>query len=182
MRIEFRNLRPLPKSPFQFRADRASDGMAIMKRHFHRLIRPISRRATLSIGLSAAIARLFPNCGASAQAHIPDALHVRFLRWSRTATGFSDLPASTAGSCLEFVLRSGITLENLSDLEPGAYRGTPIEKRLLEAWYTGVFKMDGSSEVRSYDATLMWRAAGLDPPPSTCSSGPERWASAPSNF
>jgi hypothetical protein len=83
---------------------------------------------------------------------------------------------------LEFVLRSGITLENLSDLEPGAYRGTPIEKRLLEAWYTGVFKIDGLSEVRSYDATLMWRAAGLDPPPSTCSSGPERWASAPSNL
>jgi hypothetical protein len=85
---------------------------------------------------------------------------------------------------MDLAIRSGITPENLSELEPDAapYRGTPVEKRLLEAWYTGVFKTVGSSEVRNYETTLMWRAAGIDPPPSTCSIGPERWASAPSNI
>jgi hypothetical protein len=108
-------------------------------------------------------------------------LHARFLRWSRTATGFIDLPDSTARACIELVLRSGITPENLSDLDPGAYRGTPTERKLLEAWYTGVFD-NGRTDVRSYETTLMWRTAGLDPPPSACSGGPERWASAPSNL
>jgi Membrane bound FAD containing D-sorbitol dehydrogenase len=98
------------------------------------------------------------------------------------ATGFTDLPAGTARTCLERSLRSGITPDNLSDLDPGAYRGTPLEKRLLEAWYIGLFKLDGSSEIRSYDTTLMWRAAGIDPPPTTCNGGPARWASAPSNI
>jgi hypothetical protein len=70
----------------------------------------------------------------------------------------------------------------LSDLESDAYRGTPFEKRLLEAWYTGLFKLVGLSEMRSFDTTLMWRAAGMDPPPSSCSGGPESWASAPSDI
>jgi hypothetical protein len=109
-------------------------------------------------------------------------LLARFLRWSRTATGFADLPAEAARTCMELLFRSGITADNLFDLEPDAYRGMPFEKRLLEAWYTGVFKMDGLSEVRSFDTTLMWRAAGVDPPPSTCNGGPESWASAPSKI
>jgi hypothetical protein len=83
---------------------------------------------------------------------------------------------------MELLLRSGITPENLSDLEPDTYRGTPFEKRLLEAWYTGVFKLDGLPEVRSFKTTLMWRAAGVDPAPSICLGGPESWASAPSNL
>jgi len=136
----------------------------------------------LGFGLSMAISALFPNWKGSAQTRVPDELYARFLRWSRTATGFADLPISTARTCMERILRSGITLENLSDLDPDAYRGTSLEKQLLEAWYTGVFKMDGLFEVRSYETTLMWRAAGIDPPPSACSSGPERWASPPSNI
>jgi Membrane bound FAD containing D-sorbitol dehydrogenase len=147
---------------------------------------PLTRRTTLrlslsGLGLSAAITGLLPSWRVRAQTRISDELHARFLRWSRTATGFIDLPASTARVCIELVLRAGITPENLSDLDPGAYRGTPTEKRLLEAWYAGVFE-NGRTEVRSYETTLMWRAAGLDPPPSTCSSGPERWASAPSSL
>ena len=55
---------------------------------------------------------------------------------------------------MELLFRSGITADNLFGLEPGAYRGMPFEKRLLEAWYTGVFKMDGLSEVRSFDTTF----------------------------
>ena len=157
--------------------------MVIMKHHFPKIMPSITRRATFGFGLSAVIAGLFPaHWTASAQTRVPDELHDRFLRWSRIATGFADLPVSTARACMDLVLRSGITPENLSDLEPGAYRGTPIEKRLLESWYMGVFKMDGLTEVRSYETTLMWQAAGLDPPPSTCDSGPERWASAPSNI
>ncbi|MGZ3350640.1 MAG: hypothetical protein ACXU89_17035 [Xanthobacteraceae bacterium] len=83
---------------------------------------------------------------------------------------------------MELLLRSGVTVENLLDLQSDAYRGTPLEKRLLEAWYTGVFKPDGWSEIRSFDTTLMWRAAGVDPQPSTCGGGPESWASPPSNI
>ncbi len=83
---------------------------------------------------------------------------------------------------MQLLLRSGITPESLSDLESDAYRGTPFEKRLLETWYTGLFKLDGLSEMRNFDTTLMWRAAGMDPPPSSCSGGPESWASAPSNI
>jgi hypothetical protein len=109
-------------------------------------------------------------------------LLARFLQWSRTATGFADLTPDAARACLELVLRSGIGAETLSKLAPNAYGGTPIERQLLEAWYTGVFKLDGSRDVRSYATTLMWRAAGIDPPPGTCDGGPERWASAPSNL
>jgi hypothetical protein len=151
-----------------------------MKRRFH--MWPITRRATLRISLSAAIGALFPTWKTSAQPRISDELQARFLRWSRTATGFADLPADAARACLELALRSGISTETLSNLAPGAYGGTPIEKQLLEAWYTGIFKPDGLPAVRSYATTLMWRAAGMDPPPSTCDGGPERWASAPSNL
>jgi D-sorbitol dehydrogenase-like protein len=151
-----------------------------MKRPFH--MWPLTRRATLRISISAAICGLFPSWKASAQARISEELQARFLGWSRTATGFADLPPDTARACLELVLRSGIGPEALAKLAPYAYGGTPIEKQLLEAWYTGIFKLDGSRDVRSYTTTLMWRAAGIDPPPGTCDGGPERWASAPSNL
>src|SRR5215468_9298005 len=111
---------------------------------------PISRRATLRITLSAAITALFPSWKASAQTRISDELQARFLGWSRTATGFSDLPPDTARACLELLLRSGISPEALSNLGPNAYDGTPIEKQLLEAWYTGIFRLDGLRGVRSY--------------------------------
>jgi hypothetical protein len=91
---------------------------------------------------------------------------------------FQPKPLGLAWSCFSALASP----DNLFGLEPGAYRGMPFEKRLLEAWYTGVFKMDGLSEVRSFDTTLMWRAAGVDPPPSTCNGGPESWASAPSKI
>jgi hypothetical protein len=145
----------------------------------HKLMRPLTRRATLGFGLSAAMSGLSLIWRVSAQARTPEDLQGRFLRWSRTATGFADLPASAARTCMELLLRSGLTPESLSDLEPDSYHGIPIEKRLLEAWYTGVFRLAELSEVRSFETTLMWRAAGLDPPPSTCNTGPERWASAP---
>jgi hypothetical protein len=151
-----------------------------MKRRFH--VWPLTRRATLRISISAAICGLFPSWKASAQARISDELQARFLQWSRTATGFADLTPDTARACLELVLRSGISAETLSKLAPDAYGGTPIERQLLEAWYTGIFKLDGSRDVRSYATTLMWRAAGIDPPPGTCDGGPERWAFAPSNL
>jgi hypothetical protein len=156
--------------------------MTITKRQFDELLYPITRRATLGVALSAAISGLAPIWRAGAQTRTLDEMQARFLQWSRTATGFADLPTDAARTCMELLLRSGLTPENLSDLESGAYRGTPLEKRVLEAWYTGVFKIDGSSEVRSYETTLMWRVAGLDPPPSICNSGPESWASAPSKI
>jgi hypothetical protein len=151
-----------------------------MKRRF-RMWR-LTRRATLRMSLSAAISALLPGWKASAQTRISDELQARFLRWPRTATGFADLTPDAARACLELLLRSGISPETLSKLAPDAYGGTPIEKQLLEAWYTGVFKLDGLPAVRNYATTLMWRAAGIDPPPSTCDGGPERWASAPSNI
>jgi hypothetical protein len=84
---------------------------------------------------------------------------------------------------MDFAVRFGVTPASLTELEPDSYRGTAIERRLLEAWYTGVFTAAGLSETRNYETTLMWRAAGIDPPPSTCNnSGPQRWASAPSNI
>jgi hypothetical protein len=151
-----------------------------MKRRFH--MWPVTRRATLRLSLSAAISGLFPGWKASAQTRISDELQARFLQWSRTATGFADRPPDAARACLELVLRSGISTETLSTLAPDAYGGTPIEKQLLEAWHTGIFKLPGLPDMRSYATTLMWRAAGIDPPPSTCDGGPERWASAPSNI
>lgn len=83
---------------------------------------------------------------------------------------------------MELLLRSGISLEQLSRLEPGSYGGTPIEKQLLQAWYTGVFKIDGLLQTRSYRTTLMWQAGGLNPPPGSCGGDPGRWASAPSDI
>ncbi len=83
---------------------------------------------------------------------------------------------------MELLLRSGITPASLSALEPDAYRGTTFERRLLDAWYTGLFNLDGLSEVRSFDTTLMWRVAGVDPSPGLCRGDPESWASAPSNI
>ena len=143
---------------------------------------PTTRRATLGLGLAAVIANAVPNWPASAQGGISDELQARLLRWSRTATGFADLPAGAARIFTAFALRNGITPESLSDLAPDTYRGTAVEKRLLEAWYTGHFRAGEVSGVRSYETTLMWSAAGIDPRPGTCDGGPERWASAPSNM
>ena len=75
-----------------------------------------------------------------------------------------------------------LALDFASALEPDAYRGTALEKRLLDAWYTGLFSLDGLSDIRSFDTTLMWRVAGVDPSPGMCRGGPESWASAPSNI
>jgi hypothetical protein len=142
----------------------------------------LTRRATLRMSLSAAIGGFLPSWKTSAQPRISDELQARFLGWSRTATGFADLPPDAVRACMQLALRSGIGPEALSHLAPDAYGGTPIEKQLLEAWYTGIFKLDALPGVRSYATTLMWRAAGIDPPPGTCDGGPERWASAPSNL
>src|SRR5512132_3529929 len=109
----------------------------------HKSICPPTRRAAVGLGLSAAILSVSPIARVSAQTRTPGELHTRFLRWSRSATGFADLPADAARTCMELLFRSGITPESLSALEPDSYRGTPFEKRLLEAWYTGRFKLDG---------------------------------------
>ena len=109
----------------------------------------------------------------------PNDLQEKFLRWSRRATGFTDLQASDARAFMDRLLGSGFGREQLSDLQSDSYRGTALEKSLLEAWYTGIFGLTGSSGTRSFETTLMWRAAGLNPPPSTCDSTPERWGSAP---
>jgi hypothetical protein len=143
---------------------------------------PPTRRATLGLGLAAVIANAVANWPASAQGGIADELHARLLGWSRMATGFSELSAGTIGAFMAFAVRNGITPESLADLTPDVYRGTPIEKRLLEAWFTGVFQAGGASGVRSYETTLMWPAAGVDPRPGACDGGPKRWASAPSDM
>jgi hypothetical protein len=143
---------------------------------------PSTRRATIGLGVAAAIASTVPVWPVRAQGGITDELDARFLRWSRTATGFADLPAGAARVFMEFVFRSGISPESLADLAPDEYRGTTTERRLLEAWYTGAFRTAGSAGIRSYKTTLMWRAAGIDPPPGICGIGPQRWASAPSNI
>ena len=83
-------------------------------------------------GLTATIIGLFSRWTAGAQTRVPDEVQARFLRWSRTATGFVDLTAGDARTYLEWMLRSGVTLDSVSDLDPDAYRGTPLEKRLLE--------------------------------------------------
>jgi Membrane bound FAD containing D-sorbitol dehydrogenase len=153
-----------------------------MKNAHFDLMLGLSRRAALGFGVAAAMTGFFPRWRVAAQTRVPDEVQARFLGWSRMATGFADLPADIARTCLERILRSGFTLERISALDPGAYRGTSLEKRLLEAWYTGVFKTAGSSETRCYETTLMWQAAGIDPPPTTCDGGPARWASAPSNI
>jgi hypothetical protein len=145
----------------------------------HKLVKPFTRRVALGFGLSTAISRLAPICRASAQTRTPEDLQLKFLRWSRTATGFADLSAGAARACMKMLLQCGITAESLFDLEPDFYRGTPLEKRLLEAWYTGVFSLTELSQIRNFETTLMWRAAGLEPPPSTCNTGPASWASAP---
>ena len=156
-----------------------------MQHHFSNLTNLVcqnlfSRRWMLLWGLSTAAFAAGPVSAAYATLIVADDWRDRFLRWSRVATGFAELPASTARDFLELVLHSGLTLENLSDLEPETYRGTVIEKLLLEAWYTGVFKIDGSSEFRNDETTLMWRVVGIDPPPSWCRGGPESWAAVPS--
>ena len=153
-----------------------------MKDAYRYFLSGVSRRAALGFGVTAAVTGLLPRWRAAAQTGVPDEVQARVLRWSRMATGFADLPAGTVRAFMDRTLRSGVTVESLSDLDPGAYRGTSLEKRLLEAWYTGIFKIDGSSETRSYETTLMWPAAGIDPPPTTCDGGPQRWASAPSNI
>src|ERR1700738_765436 len=97
----------------------------------HKLVKPFTRRVALGFGLSTAISCLAPICRASAQTRTPENLQLKFLRWSRTATGFADLPASAARACIKMLLQCGITAESLFDLEPDFYRGTPLEKRLL---------------------------------------------------
>jgi hypothetical protein len=141
-----------------------------------------NRRAALGVGLAAAMTGVLPRWTARAESRVPEALQRRFIDWSRMATGYADLPAGTVQTFLEWALRSGATVEDLSGLDPDTYRRTPLEKRFLETWYTGLFKIDGSSETRSYDTTLMWQAAGIDPPPTSCGGTPDRWASAPSRI
>lgn len=140
-----------------------------------------SRRTALRMGATAAAAGILTRWPAGAQGVVPEDVQAQFLNWSRTATGFADLSNRVARDFVVQALRSGITAADFSGLDPKTYRGTAIEKRLLEAWYTGVLRIDGADR-RNYDTTLMWPAAGIDPSPTTCDGGPQRWASAPSNI
>lgn len=150
------------------------------KRRPTKILAP-SRRTVLSIGATVAVAGILTRWPAGAQGVVPEDVQAQFLSWSRTATGFADLYDRAARDFTVQALRSGITVADLSGLDPKTYRGTAIERRLLEAWYTGVFRIDGADR-RNYDTTLMWPAAGIDPSPTTCDGGPQRWASAPSNI
>lgn len=139
----------------------------------------LSRRRILQLGWSTAAFLLIPARRTHAKPSVPKDLRDRFLRWSRMATGFAELGESTVWDCLQLVIRSGVTHENLYHLKPDAYLGTALEKRLLEAWYTGVFKIDGSPEFRNDETTLVWRVAGIDPSSGGCRGGPEFWAGLP---
>ena len=141
----------------------------------------VSRRWIVGRGTAAAAVTFGPLRNVSAHA-AADEVKEQFLGWSRMATGLSDLSQSVAQQYLDLALRSGTTVAELSELDPGEYRSTALEMRLLEAWYTGVFKLDGSAEVRNDETTLMWRSAGIDPPPSWCRGDPSAWTTAPSNL
>jgi len=149
-----------------------------MDKRSQAVVHPPTRRVVL-VGLLAQAGALAATGAVHGQ--VTETLQARFLQWTRTATGFADVSPDTARAYLELAFRSGISPADLSALELGVYGGTPLEKRLLESWYTGVFDV-GAARMRSYDATLMWRAAGIDPPPSMCDSGPERWTAAPSKL
>jgi hypothetical protein len=122
----------------------------------------VSRRWVLIAGLSASalIVGRSPETSASLLA---EDLQARFLQWSRVATGFAELDASVA---------------RVWTLDPTVYRGTDLEKRLLDTWYTGVFAPDASPGVRHDETTLMWRAAGIEPP-GQCHGGPDAWTTEP---
>ena len=137
----------------------------------------VSRRWVLIAGLSASalIAGRSPKTSASALA---EDLQARFLQWSRVATGFAELDASVARECLGLIVRSGTQPAQVWTLDPTVYRGTDLEKRLLDTWYTGVFAPDASPGVRHDETTLMWRAAGIEPP-GQCHGGPDAWTTEP---
>jgi len=56
----------------------------------------LSRRRTLGLGLSAALCACLPAGADAADEAGADTLRLRFLQWSRVATGFSDLSAAAA--------------------------------------------------------------------------------------
>jgi hypothetical protein len=140
-----------------------------------------SRRAILRWGATAAAVSfsLLRNTSGHTAA---DQVEKQFLGWSRIATGFADLSADTSREFMEISLRSGTTMAELSKLDPLEYRGAAVEKRLLEAWYSGVFKLDGADTVRNAETALIWQSAGIDPQPSWCSGNPIIWTTPPSNF
>lgn len=140
-----------------------------------------SRRAILQWGAAAAAAT-FTLIRSTSGHTAAEQVETQFLAWSRTATGFADLSARTSREFLEISLRSGTTLAELSKLDPLEYRGTAVEKRLLEAWYSGIFKLDEAGTVRNAETALIWQAAGIDPQPSWCSGGPTIWTAPPSNL
>lgn len=140
----------------------------------------LSRRWVLRAGASLTGLAVVPGSMTLAQTPVLEGVHTLFLQWSRLATGFAALDADVVRDCLQQVLRSGVSLASLADLDPGSYRGTELEKRLLEAWYTGVFEPPDAPPLRSMETTLMWQAAGIDPPPGSCGDGPESWTRPPS--
>lgn len=137
----------------------------------------VSRRWVLAAGLSAS-ALIIGRSPKLLAATLAEDLQARFLQWSRVATGFAELEASIARECLELVVRSGTPRAKLWALDPEVYRGSDLERRLLEAWYTGVFAPDASPHVRHDGTTLMWRAAGIEPP-GQCRGGPDAWTTEP---
>ncbi len=130
--------------------------MMVIKQRFHKIMWPITRRATLRIGLSAALSGLFPDWETAAQAPVSDELHARFLRWSRTATGFPDLPADAARTCMELLLQSGISPEKLWNSRTGLLRRHPdreasarslVHRRLQDGCIAGRTKLSDDLDV-----------------------------------
>lgn len=138
----------------------------------------LSRRYLLVAGLSASTLMIGRSAAVLADTTTAEDLLTRFLQWSRVATGFPELDVAIARECLELHLRSGTAPADLHALDPARYRGTEFERRLLEVWYTGVFRPDVSPNGRNDTTTLMWRAAGSGPP-GQCKGSPDSWATAP---
>jgi len=137
----------------------------------------LSRRRTLGLGLSAALCACLPAGADAADEAGADTLRLRFLQWSRVATGFSDLSAAAAAQFLTAALQSQLHWPDLAGLDPGVYQGTALEKRLLRQWYAGIFPPPASAGPAPL--RLMWRAIGLDPSSGACANATVRWDALP---
>lgn len=140
----------------------------------------INRRILLSVGLGSIVSPLFLKISPSLANSLPsDDVILHFQKWSHIATGFSDITFKESKDYLTFCMQRGFKIKDIARLDRDHYKGTSLEKKLLEGWMTGLMHLHGSQVERYYDSILMWRAAGLDVKPLTCQKEHHSWGKAP---
>jgi hypothetical protein len=146
-------------------------------------MRDLGRRRFLTLAAALAPFGLVASPPAAAAVQRPAPFDIEaFLALSRRLTGRQALDRQVARTYLSALLTEPANADRLRELARS--KGAPadrsqalvdLEQEIVEAWYTGVYRVKGTKQLATHGGALMWTALSR-PAPGVCASAPGAWA------